>query len=175
VIIQSTDKNALTPIGGAIIASPIEEIIIKISQAYAGRASATPIINFLISMLSLGIEGYEKLLANQNQNRTLLEDKLKTVAKKYNERILDVFNPVAVAVSLKNLKSEQLFAFGGALYNLRVTGPRVYNPKEDVFGTCTSDYTTPYIVMNAAIGASTEDIILSVERFEKALIQITQK
>ena len=175
VIIQSTDKNALTPIGGAIIASPIEEIITKISQAYAGRASATPIINFLISMLSLGIEGYEKLLANQNQNRSLLEDKLKIVAKKYNERILDVFNPVAVAVSLKNLKSEQLFAFGGALYNLRVTGPRVYNPKEDFFGTCTSDYTTPYIVMNAAIGASKEDIMLSVERFEKALIQITQK
>ena len=175
VIIQSTDKNALTPIGGAIIASPTEEIITKISQAYAGRASATPIINFLISMLSLGIEGYEKLIANQNQNRSLLEDKLKLVAKKYNERILDVFNPVAVAVSLKNLKSEQLFAFGGALYNLRVTGPRVYNPKEEVFGTCTSDYTTPYIVMNAAIGASTEDIILSVERFEKALIQITQK
>ncbi|GAH22856.1 unnamed protein product, partial [marine sediment metagenome] len=32
-------------------------IITKISQAYAGRASATPVVNFLISMLSLGIEG----------------------------------------------------------------------------------------------------------------------
>ncbi|MFW9951577.1 MAG: O-phosphoseryl-tRNA(Sec) selenium transferase [Candidatus Thorarchaeota archaeon] len=174
-IIQSTDKNALTPIGGALIASPKEETIIKISQAYAGRASATPIVNFLISMLSLGIEGYEKLLVEQKQNRLLLEEKLKALAKKYNERILKVFNPVAVAISLENLKSEQLFALGGALYNLRVTGPRVYNPQETVFGTCSSDYTIPYIVMNAAIGATTEDIESAVERFETAYLQITQK
>ncbi len=174
-IIQSTDKNALTPIGGAIIASPNEEIITRISQAYAGRASATPIVNFLISMLSLGIDGYEKLLADQKHNRRVLEDKLKIIAKKYNERILKVFNPVAVAMSLNNMKSEQLFALGGALYNLRVTGPRVYNPEKNVFGTCTSDYKTPYIVMNAAIGASTEDIHSAVERLEKAYLQVTQK
>ena len=174
-IIQSTDKNVLTPVGGAIIASPSEEIITKISQAYAGRASAAPIVNFLISMLSLGIEGYQKLLREQQHNRKLLENKLKGVAEKINEKILDVFNPVAVAVSLNNLKKEQLFALGGALYNLRVTGPRVYNPEESVFGTCSTEYITPYIVMNAAIGASSEDIISAVERFEKAYDQITQK
>ena len=174
-IIQSTDKNVLTPVGGAIIASPSEEIITKISQAYAGRASAAPIVNFLISMLSLGIEGYQKLLREQQHNRKLLESKLKGVAEKINEKILDVFNPVAVAVSLNNLKKEQLFALGGALYNLRVTGPRVYNPEESVFGTCSTKYITPYIVMNAAIGATSEDIISAVERFEKAYDQITQK
>jgi len=58
------------------------------------------------------------------------------------------------------------------LYNLRVTGPRVYNPKENPFGTCCSNYPTPYIVMNAAIGASEKDIISAVERFEKAYNQI---
>ncbi len=174
-IIQSTDKNVLTPVGGAIIASPSEEIITKISQAYAGRASAAPIVNFLISMLSLGIEGYQKLLKEQQHNRKLLESKLKGVAEKINEKILDVFNPVAVAVSLNNLKKEQLFALGGALYNLRVTGPRVYNPEESIFGTCSTEYITPYIVLNAAIGATSEDIISAVERFEKAYDQITQK
>ena len=174
-IIQSTDKNVLTPVGGAIIASPSEEIITKISQAYAGRASAAPIVNFLISILSLGIEGYQKLLIAQQHNRKLLENKLKGVAEKINEKILDVFNPVAVVVSLNNLKKEQLFALGGALYNLRVTGPRVYNPEESVFGTCSTEYIAPYIVMNAAIGATSEDIISAVERFEKAYDQITQK
>jgi O-phospho-L-seryl-tRNASec:L-selenocysteinyl-tRNA synthase len=174
-IIQSTDKNSLTPVGGTIVASPNEEIITKISQAYAGRASATPVVNFLISMLSLGIDGYETLLAEQKKNRAFLEDKLKIIAKKYNEKILDVFNPVAVAMSLSNLKSEQLFALGGALYNLRVTGPRVYNPEVNIFGTCASDYKTPYIVMNAAIGASSADIHSAVVRLEKAYLQITQK
>jgi O-phospho-L-seryl-tRNASec:L-selenocysteinyl-tRNA synthase len=171
-IIQSTDKNFLTPVGGAIIASPAKDVITKISQAYAGRASATPIVNFLISMLSLGINGYQNLIDEQKRNRILLEEKLKDVANKINEKILDVFNPVAVALSLKNLKKEQLYALGGALYNLRVTGPRVYNPFEDNFGVCCDDYHTPYIVMNAAIGATKSDIIKAVERFVKAYNQI---
>jgi O-phospho-L-seryl-tRNASec:L-selenocysteinyl-tRNA synthase len=174
-IIQSTDKNFLTPVGGALIASPIKENIKKISQTYAGRASATPVVNFLISMLSLGIEGYQKLIEEQQENRKLLEQKLSIVAKNLDEQILDIFNPVAVALSLKNLKEEHLYAVGGALYNLRVTGPRVYNPKESEFGTCCKNYPTPYIVMNAAIGSKKEDIVSAVERFEKAYKQITQK
>lgn len=174
-IIQSTDKNFLTPVGGSLIASPAKENIIKISQTYAGRASATPVVNFLISMLSLGINGYQQLIEEQQQNRKLLEEKLSIVAKKLNERILEIYNPVAVALSLENLKEEHLFAIGGALYNLRVTGPRVYNPKESAFGTCCENYPTPYIVMNAAIGSKKEDIVSAVERFEKAYKQITLK
>ncbi|MFX1316540.1 MAG: O-phosphoseryl-tRNA(Sec) selenium transferase [Promethearchaeota archaeon] len=173
-VIQSTDKNFLTPVGGAIVASPNKEIIIKVSQTYAGRASAIPIVNFLISALSLGINGYQKLIEAQQENRKILEEKLKLVAEKINERLLSVYNPVAVALSLRNLKEEELYALGGALYNLRVTGPRVYNPKETAFGTCCENYSTPYIVMNAAIGATTKDIELAVERFEKAYDQITQ-
>ncbi|MFX0104011.1 MAG: O-phosphoseryl-tRNA(Sec) selenium transferase, partial [Candidatus Hodarchaeota archaeon] len=173
-IIQSTDKNFLTPVGGAVIASPIKENIDKISQTYAGRASATPVVNFLISMLSLGINGYQKLIEEQQQNRKILERKLKEVADKIDERILDIYNPVAVALSLSNLKEEELYALGGALYNLRVTGPRVYNPKEKPFGTCCKNYQTPYIVMNAAIGAKRKDILSAVERFEKAYKQIVK-
>ncbi|MFW9969662.1 MAG: O-phosphoseryl-tRNA(Sec) selenium transferase [Candidatus Odinarchaeota archaeon] len=173
-IIQSTDKNFLTPVGGALIASPLKENIKKISQTYAGRASATPIVNFLISMLSLGISGYQQLIDEQQKNRKILELKLSEIAKNLNERILDIYNPVAVAFSLENMKEEDLYALGGALYNLRVTGPRVYNPKENAFGTCCSNYPTPYIVMNAAIGATEKDIITAVQRFEKAYMQIVQ-
>jgi len=173
-IIQSTDKNFLTPVGGSVIASPNKDIITKISQSYAGRASATPVVNFLISMLSLGINGYKKLLEEQKINRELLEKRLSQTANNIRERLLEVFNPVAVALSLENLKKEQLTALGGALYNLRVTGPRVYNPKDDGFGTCCENYPTPYIVMNAAIGATITDINSAIERFEKAYEQITK-
>ncbi|MFX1256609.1 MAG: O-phosphoseryl-tRNA(Sec) selenium transferase [Promethearchaeota archaeon] len=172
-IIQSTDKNFLTPIGGAVIASPNKDNITKISQSYAGRACATPVVNFLISMLSLGINGYNNLINEQKKNRELLEEKLMNIAENINERVLNVFNPVAVALSLKNLKKEQLFALGGALYNLRVTGPRVYDPTENTFGTCCDNYPTPYIVMNAAIGAQSKDIDLAVERLKKAYKQIS--
>jgi glutamate/tyrosine decarboxylase-like PLP-dependent enzyme len=126
-------------------------------------------------MLSLGIHGYQKLIEEQQQNRKILEEKLASIAEKIDERLLRVNNPVAVALTLENLKEEQLYALGGALYNLRVTGPRVYNPKEKSFGTCCENYPIPYIVMNAAIGSKTKDITSAVERFEKAYIQITQK
>nr|MBD3197666.1 O-phosphoseryl-tRNA(Sec) selenium transferase [Candidatus Lokiarchaeota archaeon]MBD3202060.1 O-phosphoseryl-tRNA(Sec) selenium transferase [Candidatus Lokiarchaeota archaeon] len=171
-IIQSTDKNFLTPVGGALIASPNKKKIEKISRTYPGRASATPVINFLISMLSLGVDGYEKLIKQQQENRKLLERLLRDVATKINERVMDIFNPVAVALTLNNLKEEQLYALGGALYNLRVTGPRVYNPNQKRFGTCSENYETPYIVMNAAIGATREDITRAVERFEQAYSDI---
>ena len=175
VIIQSTDKNFLTPIGGAVIATPNSKVIDKISQAYAGRASATPIVNFLISMLFLGINGYQNLLDQQKKNRILLETKLKETAERLNERVLNVFNPIAVALSLKNIQKQNLTALGGALYNLRVTGPRVYNPDEKMFGTCCDNYNTPYIVMNAAIGAEPSDILTAIERFEKAYKQVINK
>ena len=174
-VIQSTDKNVLTPVGGAILASKNKETIKKISQAYAGRATASPIVDFIISILSLGVEGYQNLLVEQQQNRKLLEERLSMVASKINERVLDIFNPVAVAISLNSLKKDQLFGLGGALYNLRVTGPRVYDPSIKKFGTCTNSYKTPYIVMNAAIGATKEDILTAVDRFEKAYNQISQK
>ncbi|MBD3255063.1 MAG: O-phosphoseryl-tRNA(Sec) selenium transferase [Candidatus Lokiarchaeota archaeon] len=172
-IVQSTDKNFLTPIGGAVIASPNKNIIEKISQTYPGRASASPVVDFLISILSLGIEGYEKLLKKQQENRLLLRNKMEEFSKEIGERILDVFNPVAVAMSLKNLETEKLTALGGALYNLRVTGPRVYNSYENPFGISCENYPTPYIVMNAAIGASSEDVVNAIEKLKKAFFQIS--
>lgn len=174
-IIQSTDKNVLTPVGGAVIASPSKEIIENISQTYAGRASAAPVVNFLVAMLSLGRQGYQDLLHQQQKNRQLLEEKLEQFSERIDERILDVFNPVAVAMTLNHLPEEKLYALGGALYNLRVTGPRVYNPDEKVFGVCCDDYPYPYIVMNAAIGSRESDILLAVERLEKAYHQIKNK
>jgi len=173
-IIQSTDKNFLTPVGGAMIASPKKEIIEKISRTYAGRASASPVVNFLISMLRLGLKGYEGLIQEQQENHKLLAQKLLDFAEKVDERILDIFNPVAVVMTLDNLEKDQLYALGGALYNLRVTGPRVYDPTQKKFGTCTDNYPYSYIVMNAAIGCSQKDIITAVERLEKAYQQVTE-
>ncbi len=171
-IIQSTDKNFLTPVGGAIIASPNKETMTKVSRTYAGRANATPVVQFLVSALSLGINGYQDLLNKQQENRRLLEEKLGELADKLGEKVLNVFNPVAVMMSLKNLPRDKIYSLGGALYNIRVTGPRVYNPAEKSFGTCCDNYPIPYIVMNSAIGATKEDIINAVDRLERAYHQI---
>lgn len=44
VCIQSTDKNFMVPVGGAIIASPDPTIIAKICKTYPGRASSAPLL-----------------------------------------------------------------------------------------------------------------------------------
>lgn len=164
LIIQSTDKNFLTPVGGAIVASPNPRLVEKVSQAYAGRGSAAPIIQFLAALLSLGLDGYERLRDEQESNRQMLEEHVKRVANKHGERVLDVFNPIAVAMTLNHHEAKKV---GHYMYTLRVTGPRVL--EETDFGICCRRYHSPYITVNAAIGSTKEDIQSAATALEKAL------
>lgn len=173
-IIQSTDKNFLTPVGGSIICTPHKDTMEKISRTYAGRANASPIFQFLISILSLGIKGYQALIEEQKKNRKYLAVELKKIADKIGEKILNVFNPVAVALTLDNLKGKNLSSLGGALYTLRVTGPRIYDPTEKSFGMCCNHYPHAYIVINSAIGATKKDIDLTIARFQKSYDQFSK-
>ncbi len=170
-VVQSTDKNFLTPVGGSIICSPNEDVMENVSKAYAGRANASPIFQFLVSILSMGTNGYRNLIVKQKENKKYLESELKKVADNIGERLLDVFNPVAAALTLNSLKGKNITRLGGDLYNLRVTGPRVFDPNFKTYGMCNDDYPHAYIVMNSAIGATKKDINLSIERFQKAYDQ----
>ncbi|KAB1282123.1 O-phosphoseryl-tRNA selenium transferase, partial [Camelus dromedarius] len=60
--VQSLDKNFMVPVGGAIIAGFNDSFIQEISKMYPGRASASPSLDVLITLLSLGSNGYKKLL-----------------------------------------------------------------------------------------------------------------
>jgi O-phospho-L-seryl-tRNASec:L-selenocysteinyl-tRNA synthase len=93
------------------------------------------------------------LRAEQIENRLTLESKLTEIAESIGQRVLDIENPVASAMTLDGLDAE---ALGGRLYNARVTGPRAV-PK-GAFGSCIDNYPYSYLVMNAAIGASKDDI-----------------
>jgi O-phospho-L-seryl-tRNASec:L-selenocysteinyl-tRNA synthase len=166
-VVQSTDKNFLTPIGGAIVAAPEQEILDEVSEQYAGRATAAPATQFLAAILALGIKNYENLRDAQEKNREYLEENLKKVAEEYGERVLNVYNPIACAMSITNRDPQKV---GGALYNLRVTGPRTLEPTD--YGSCCKKYPTAYITMNAAIGTRHEDIKRAVQKLEEALRQV---
>ncbi|MHA1721127.1 MAG: O-phosphoseryl-tRNA(Sec) selenium transferase [Promethearchaeota archaeon] len=171
-IIQSTDKNFLTPVGGAIISSPNANLINAISQCYAGRASAAPVVQLLVSLLKMGKKGYLSKIEVQKQNRVILEESLKKVAEKINEHVIDCKNPVSCAMSLSNLNPKRIQDLGGILYNLRVTGPRIINIYKNTFGSCTNEIKWPYLVMNAAIGVKKIHIIEAINRLERAIKQI---
>jgi O-phospho-L-seryl-tRNASec:L-selenocysteinyl-tRNA synthase len=161
-IIQSNDKNFLTPVGGSIIVSPTPEIIEWTSDTYAGRASAAPVIQTLAALLALGYTRYKELQKEQVENLTLLKENLNEIAGKLNQRILDVENPVAYAITLDNLDVHEI---GARLYNARVTGPRAVKSGE--YGSSVNNYPHSYIVMNAAIGVRKEDIETATAKFYK--------
>lgn len=166
-VVQSTDKNFLTPIGGAIVSAPEPEIIDEVSEQYAGRATAAPATQFLAAILALGIKNYEKLRDEQEQNRKYLEENLNKIAEEYEERVLKVYNPIACAMTITNRDPKKV---GGALYNLRVTGPRALGPAD--YGSCVDKYPTAYITMNAAIGTRHEDIEKAIQKLEETLKQL---
>lgn len=119
-MVQSTDKNFLTPVGGCIVSSPSEDFLDSVSEAYPGRASAAPIVQFLAAILSLGVQGYQKMRDEQEANRKLLGEMLGELAEKYSERVLEVYSPIAAAMTLTNRNAKKI---GHDLYSLRVTGP----------------------------------------------------
>eukprot|EP00299_Pterocystis_sp_00344_P014827 c7372_g1_i1.p1 GENE.c7372_g1_i1~~c7372_g1_i1.p1 ORF type:complete len:388 (-),score=72.85 c7372_g1_i1:360-1352(-) len=70
VTIQSTDKNFMVPVGGCVIASGMDGVIDRIAKSYPGRASSSPVVDLFITLLSMGKEGFEKLL-NQREVRNI--------------------------------------------------------------------------------------------------------
>jgi O-phospho-L-seryl-tRNASec:L-selenocysteinyl-tRNA synthase len=163
-IVQSTDKNFLTPVGGAIVASPNEEFLNNLAGIYAGRATAAPIVQFLAAILSIGLEGYEKLRTEQEENRKFLESSLKVVAERHSQRILNIYNPISVAMTLGGRNAKKI---GKALYATRVNGARALEKND--FGVCCPQYVSSYINFDAGIGVQKDEIILATERLDKIL------
>ena len=163
-IIQSSDKNFLAPVGGSIVASPQKESIEQISESYAGRATAAPIVQTLTALLLLGRETYDHLRNEQHANLTYLRKQLGELATKINQRVLEVDNPVAVAITLDGLEPVRI---GARLYTLRITGPRAV--PRGAKGSCIDNYPHDYLVMNAAIGARRIDIETATIKLYKAV------
>lgn len=96
-VVQSTDKNFMVPVGGAIISGFNEAFIDNISKSYPGRASASQSIDLLITMLSMGSSGYKKLIDERKENYKALKQELEKIASKYGERILQTpNNPISI-------------------------------------------------------------------------------
>jgi O-phospho-L-seryl-tRNASec:L-selenocysteinyl-tRNA synthase len=163
-IVQSSDKNFLSPVGASVLVSPNKEVVERTAENYAGRASAAPVAQTLAALLALGHERYATLRAEQLDNKLNLDSKLTEIAESISQRVLKVENPIASALTLDGLDAK---ALGGRLYNLRVTGPRAV-PK-GAYGSCIDDYPHSYLVMNAAIGASKGDIESATAKLFKAV------
>ncbi len=164
-IVQSSDKNFMAPVGASIVVSTSEKTIENVAETYAGRASAAPIAQTLAALLATGHTGYLRLRKEQAENRKYLESRLSEVAHEFKQRLLEAENAVACAMTVDGLDGRDL---GARLYNRRVTGPRVVLKGE--FGASIDGYPHDYIVMNAAIGSSREDVEMATNKLHKELM-----
>jgi len=201
-IVCSTDKNFLVPVGGAIIISPKEDIITTIGKVYAGRASSSPIIDLFITLLSMGLRGYQQLLTERKALLPHFTTRLSEVAMKYGEKLLDCpSNTISYGISLDNLintnkKADQteedylhsigreISYFGAMLFNRCVSGTRVV-PRVQVksmggnefkgFGSSTDEYPHAYMTAACAIGVTKKEVDEFFNRLDKTLKEFKKK
>uniref|UniRef100_A0A665XF18 O-phosphoseryl-tRNA(Sec) selenium transferase n=1 Tax=Echeneis naucrates TaxID=173247 RepID=A0A665XF18_ECHNA len=180
--VQSLDKNFMVPVGGAIIAGFDEAFIQEISKMYPGRASASPSLDVLITLLSLGASGYKKLLSERKEIYFFLAQELKSLASAHGERLLHTpHNPISLAMSLDGLQADSdkaVTQLGSMLFTRQVSGARVVPlGKEQTisghtfhgFMSHSEIYPCPYLNAASAVGITQEDVRLCIKRLDKCL------
>lgn len=103
-MVQSSDKNFMVPVGGAIISCPGPEMISQISMLYPGRASISPILDLFITFLSMGEEGLQRMWKERQRLVVIMTEKLKCFAQRRGERIIESpRNSISIGVTLDTL------------------------------------------------------------------------
>lgn len=127
VVIQSTDKNLMVPVGGTIIASFDAETIERTSRFYPGRASSAQTLDVLITLLSMGSDKYKTMLKERKENFEYLKSELVKLADKNDERVLDTpHNSISIGFSLASIGKigKEITQIGSMLFTRNVTGVR---------------------------------------------------
>ena len=134
-IICSTDKNFLVPVGGALIMSPNSKVIESINKNYPGRASASPMIDLFITLLSMGLNGYKGILDERKRLTSLFRQKMEHAATVFGERVLNCpRNTISFGMTLDNLaiaaddngsQNKAITKFGSMLFTRCISGFRI--------------------------------------------------
>lgn len=180
--VQSLDKNFMIPVGGAVVAGFDESFIQEISKMYPGRASASPSLDLIITLLSLGASGYKKLLSERKEMYSYLEQELSKLAKVHGERLLRTpHNPISLAMSLDSLQAHSKQAvtqLGSMLFTRQVSGARVVSLANEQmvsghlfrgFMSHSEVYPCPYLNAASAVGITRDDVTLFIKRLDKCL------
>ena len=167
----------------------------------AGRASSSPIVDLFITLLSMGLHGYKRLLKEREDMLRTFPTRLQEVAEKHNERILACpLNTISFGITLDSLArprkenetddeytksiSKEISSFGAMLFSRCVSGTRVI-PRGEVknmgghefvgFGSSTSNFSHAYMTAACAIGVSSQELDEFFCRLDKTLKEFATK
>ena len=177
LVVQSTDKNFLVPVGGSILFGTLAE---KVNKIYPGRASLSPILDILITLLEVGKDRFKSLLVERRENFKYLKAQLETILP--GKVLGNPRNQISLAVTLPGA-TEQL---GSELFLRNVSGARIYVRNDDSikrmdknispfknFGCHTSVPIVPvYLNAACAIATTKTEIDLFISRLNERLSKL---
>lgn len=175
-VVQSTDKNFMVPVGGAVVASGAEGAVGKVARAYPGRASGAPVLDLFITLLQMGAEGWQALLDTRRRLSPALRAAVAAVAERRGARVLSTpRNTISFALELPDAAGAT--ALGSMIFTRGVSGARACAPgaEKEIAGTTFRGWGThedaprrPYVTVACAIGMREEEVPALAERLERA-------
>ncbi|QDZ20896.1 O-phosphoseryl-tRNA(Sec) selenium transferase [Chloropicon primus] len=176
-VVQSTDKNFMVPVGGAVIVGKkgFSDVPQMVDKSYPGRASMSPLLDVTITLLSLGAKGWADLLKERESLYLYLGQRLRSFASAKGERVLETpGNPISFAMTLDGFREsacggsdERTRFLGSMLFQRCISGARVYSPGKSQavcghefvnYGAHSSAYPHSYLNAAAAIGMTERDV-----------------
>jgi len=188
----------MVPVGGAIVFSPSTAFIDCLSAMYPGRASAAPVLDLFITLLSMGVSGYRQLLQERLRLHSLLYNGLEAFADRHKDHEVKVLNAknnsisIAVALGAVELQSNSAAAgkdlsfFGSMLFSRNVSGCRVIScnisKATDIagyefynWGAHSSTFPYNYFTVACSIGTTQRDVDVFLDRLEKTILKFYKK
>uniref|UniRef100_A0A1B0CW45 O-phosphoseryl-tRNA(Sec) selenium transferase n=1 Tax=Lutzomyia longipalpis TaxID=7200 RepID=A0A1B0CW45_LUTLO len=187
-VVQSTDKNLMVPVGGSIVVAFEEGKIEKLAKTYPGRASISQTIDVFITLLSMGQQGFMKLLQQQKECFAKLVEIFQQIAKECGEKVLETQagNRISLTLTLTTFtQKDRATEVGYRLYRAGITGARVV-PKgetktiegytfENWGGHTSTASNAPYITAAAAIGCEPHEIQRLFRKLKSILVEIRKE
>lgn len=192
-VVCSTDKNFMVPVGGALVLSSQAAVTEQITKVYAGRASGTPMMDLCVTLLSMGLAGYQKLLSDRMALVKTFPERLGTVAEKHGERVLQCpGNTISFGMTLDSTAGEDstgssgdsVSMLGAMLFSRCVSGTRVIT-RQSVkvmggheflgFGSSYHDFPHSYMTAAVAIGLTEGEIDEFLKRLDKTIRDYKKK
>lgn len=132
LFVQSTDKNLMVPVGGAIVCGFDANVVRAVSDCYAGRASSSQSLDVLMTLLSLGWCGYREFLDKRELAFCALRKGLLDICTyvAVDETFPKIQNPISVALPLgmlvegRNVLEADINSIGSQLFTRGVSGSR---------------------------------------------------
>ena len=186
LLISSTDKNFMVPVGGSFIYSSKENMVQKIKKNYPGRASISPLLDLFISFLEMGKNKYKILIKERKDKYKVLIKKMENIANKYGEKVIAMNgNKISILFTLKNIEEKSgkkdIKEIGSMCFNRQISGVRIVassnGEKKNVagyeflnYGSSCDDYKyLPYMTFSCAIGIKDEEIDGFVSKIDKII------